>query len=71
MKSLSKTEKLERLVNSYVRKWLGLPMCPSSIGLYGKGMVQLPISSLAEEYKCAKVRLTLTHSEEVDPIGCN
>ena len=83
---LSKVEKLERLVNSYVRKWLGLPRCLSSIRLYGKGKLHLPISSLAEEYKCAKVRLEMMllersicgpncphpgHWEEVDPTGCN
>lgn len=56
---LSKVEKLERLVSTYGRKWLGLPRCLSSIGLYGKGMLDLPISSLSVEYKCAKVRLEM------------
>lgn len=56
---LSKVEKLERLVNSYARKWLGLPRCLSSIELYGKGILELPISSLAKEYKCGKVRLEI------------
>ncbi|XP_035862163.1 uncharacterized protein LOC118496075 [Sander lucioperca] len=65
---LSKVEKLERLVSSYVRKWLGLPRCLSSIGLYGKGMLHLPISSLAEEYKCAKVRLEMMLLDSSDPF---
>ncbi|KAK0156516.1 Retrovirus-related Pol polyprotein from type-1 retrotransposable element R2 [Merluccius polli] len=65
---LSKVEKLERLVNSYVKKWLGLPRCLSSIGLYGKGMLHLPISSLAEEYKCAKVRLEMMLLDSSDPF---
>ena len=65
---LSKVEKLERLVNSYVRKWLGLPRCISSIGLYGKGMLHLPTSSLAEEYKCAKVRLEMMLLDSSDPF---
>lgn len=65
---LSKVEKLERLVSSYVRKWLGLPRCLSSIGLYGKGMLHLPISSLVEEYKCAKVRLEMMLLYSNDPF---
>ena len=65
---LSKVEKLERMVNSYVRKWLGVPRCLSSIGLYGKGMLHLPISSLAEEYKCAKVRLEMMLLDSSDPF---
>ena len=52
---LSKVEKLERLVSSYVRKWLGL----QQHWALPKGMLHLPISSLAEEYKCAKVRLEM------------
>ncbi|KAM4567620.1 uncharacterized protein V3H82_011871 [Fundulus diaphanus] len=63
---LSKVEKLERLVNAYARKWLGLPRCLSSIGLYGRGMLELPITSLAEEYKCAKVRLEMTLQDSSD-----
>ncbi|XP_060929417.1 uncharacterized protein LOC133003646 [Limanda limanda] len=63
-----KVEKLERLVSSYARKWLGLPRCLSSIGLYGKGVVELPISSLAEEYKCAKVRLEMMLLDSSDPF---
>ncbi len=66
--TLSKVEKLERMVNSYARKWLGLPRCLSSIGLYGKGMLHLPISSLAEEYKCAKVRLEMMLLDSSDPL---
>ena len=65
---LSKVEKLERLVSSYARKWLGLPRCLSSIGLYGKGMLDLPISSLSEEYKCAKVRLEMMLLDSSDPV---
>ncbi|MCI0139902.1 hypothetical protein [Enterococcus faecalis] len=46
---LSKVEKLERGVNTYVKKWLGVPRCLSSVALYGKGILQLPINSLVEE----------------------
>ncbi len=65
---ISKVEKLERLVSTYARKWPGLPKCLSSTGLYGKGILELPISSLSEEYKCAKVRLEMMLTESKDPL---
>ena len=65
---LSKLEKVERLISSYARKWFGLPRLLSSIGLYGKGVLELPISGLSEEYKCAKVRLEMTLMDSRDPF---
>ena len=53
---ISSVEKMERGVSSYNRKWLGAPNCLSSVELYGKGIVQMPVSSLIEEFKCTKVR---------------
>ena len=64
---ISKVEKLERLVSSFARKWLGLPKCFSNIGLYGRGILELPVSSLVEEFKCSKVRLEMTLTESRDP----
>ena len=64
----SKVKKLERQISSYARKWLGLPWCLSSIGLYGKGVLELLISSLSEENKCAKVRLEMTLTDSRDPF---
>ena len=66
--TLSHASRLERLVNVQVRKWLGLPRCLSSIGLYGNGALSLPISGLVEEYKCAKARLEMTLKESRDPF---
>ena len=63
---ISKVEKLERVVSSFVRKWLGLPRCLTSVALYGRGTLSLPISSITEEYKSAKVRLNMTLSESQD-----
>ena len=65
--TLSHASRLERLVSVQVRKWLGLPRCLSSIGLYGNGALSLPISSLVEEYKCTKARLEMTLTESRDP----
>ena len=44
------------------------PRCPSSVALYGKGIVEWPISSLKEELKCAKVRLEMTLTQSKDPV---
>uniref|UniRef100_A0A3B3B355 Reverse transcriptase domain-containing protein n=1 Tax=Oryzias melastigma TaxID=30732 RepID=A0A3B3B355_ORYME len=66
--SLSHANRLERLVNSYVRKWLGVPNCLSSVGLYSDGVLSLPVPSLVEEFKCAKVRLDMSLSDSKDPV---
>ena len=63
----SKIEKLERLLSSFAKKWLGLPRCFSSIGLYGRIILELAVSSLTEEFKCSKVRLEMTLTESCDP----
>ncbi|XP_051239275.1 uncharacterized protein LOC127353767 [Dicentrarchus labrax] len=65
---ISKVEKLERLVSSYARKWLDLPKCLSTNGLYSKGVLDLPISSLSEEYKCTKVSLEIMLLDLGDPF---
>jgi len=36
------------------------------VGLYSKGILQLPVSALTEEFKCAKVRLEMTLIESHD-----
>ncbi|KAI2644850.1 hypothetical protein H4Q32_030713 [Labeo rohita] len=66
--SLSHVNQLERLVNTQVRKWLGLPKCVSSVRMYSKGALSLPISSLVEDFKCAKVRLHMSLTESRDPV---
>ena len=56
-------ERMEKLLSSYIRKWLGVPRCLSSVALYGKGMLQLPESSLTEEFK-VRTELLLSGSED-------
>lgn len=68
---LTTVEKMERIVTSYVKKWLGVPRCLTNISLYGKGALQLPITSLTEEYKCSKVRLQMTLKDSRDQIISN
>lgn len=63
---ITTVEKMEHIITSYMKKWLGVPRCLSNIALYGKGILELPLTSLTEEYKCSKVRLqmTLKHSRD-------
>ena len=64
---LSVAENMERLISFYIRKWLGVSRCLCTVALYGKGILQLPLSSLVEEFKCTKVRteLLLAGSKDV------
>lgn len=57
---------LERLVNSHMRKWLGLPMCLSSVRLYSDRSLSMAISGLDEEFKCARLRLDISLTESLD-----
>lgn len=57
---------MERTMTSYVKKWLGVPRCLTNINIYGKGVLELPITSLTEEYKCSKVRLQMTLKDSRD-----
>ncbi|KAK0147796.1 hypothetical protein N1851_012487 [Merluccius polli] len=50
---ISTVEGLER--NTYLRRWLGVLRSFCSIGLYSKGSkLQLPVTSVVEEYKATK-----------------
>ncbi|MDF4259815.1 hypothetical protein P3388_26120, partial [Vibrio parahaemolyticus] len=42
--------------------------CLSSVALYGKGILQLPVSSLTEEFICTKVRTELLLSGNKDVV---
>lgn len=68
---ITTVEKMERSVPSYVKKWLGVPRCLTNISLYGKGVLELPITSLIDEYKCSKVRLLMTLKDSKDQITSN
>jgi hypothetical protein len=62
-------EALERLTSRHIRKWLGIPPSFTSIGLYGRSnKLQLPLSSLVEEFKTAKTRLVLTIKDSPDEL---
>ncbi|XP_078583820.1 uncharacterized protein LOC144866333 [Branchiostoma floridae x Branchiostoma japonicum] len=64
---MTHVEGIERKVNKYIRKWLGIPPSFTSIGLYIRsGQLQLPISSVVEEFKVAKCRLVMTYKDSRD-----
>lgn len=50
-----KVEKLKSSVNTFAKKWLGLPRCLSNIRMYKRGILELPILSFAEKYKCLEM----------------
>jgi hypothetical protein len=68
---ISTVEKMERGVTGYLKKWLGVPRCLTTIGLYGDGVLKLPLTSLTEEFKCVKTRLQMTLNESQDPVVSN
>ena len=56
---LTRVETIQRHVNKFLRKWLGIPPAFTTVGLYSKSSkLQLPISSIEEEFKVAKVRVS-------------
>lgn len=65
---ISTVEKLERIVTGYIKKWLGVPWCLTYIGLHGDSVLRLPLTSLTEEFKCAKARLQMTLTESRDTV---
>ena len=63
----SRVKEIERTVSKYLRRWLGIPPSFTSIGLYGRTTrLQLPFSSLIEEFKVVKTRLVVTLRESKD-----
>ena len=60
-------ESLEKIISKHLRRWLGVPPSFSNIGLYGAtNQLQLPVSSLVEEFKVAKTRLVVTLQQSTD-----
>ncbi|XP_035665189.1 uncharacterized protein LOC118408481 [Branchiostoma floridae] len=65
--SVSTVDQIDRKANAYFRRWLGVPRCLSSVALYGKNKLNLPFSSIAEDFKLEKVRLVLELEGSQDP----
>lgn len=62
--AMTEIESLERVVNWYVCRWIGVPTSFTLIGLYSKtAQLQLPPSSIIEKFKVTKCRLVIRMSE--------
>ncbi|XP_052268321.1 uncharacterized protein LOC127869705 [Dreissena polymorpha] len=68
----SSVECLEKTISRHLRRWLGVPPSFTSIGLYGRSnQLQLPLSSLVEQFKVAKTRLVVTLMQLQDSSSRN
>lgn len=47
----SVADKMDRLANLFIKKWLGLPRCLSDVGLFDRNTLQLPLQSLSQGYR--------------------
>ena len=53
--SLTRVEKMERLISKFIKKWLGVPNSLKNVALYSSSTkLKLPTLSLVEEYKLGK-----------------
>ena len=65
---MSAVEQLERRINSFLRRWLGLPRCLSSTALYGtSNALQLPFKGLVEEFIVSRTREACQYRYSKDP----
>ncbi|KPP57125.1 hypothetical protein Z043_125183, partial [Scleropages formosus] len=67
-RNLSYMERLEGVMSKAIRRWFGVHHCLSSVALYGKWVLELPLTSVVEEFKCAKIGLELMLSGTKDPV---
>ncbi|KAK0140163.1 hypothetical protein N1851_022917 [Merluccius polli] len=66
---MTAVEGIERKVNKHLRKWLGIPPSFTSVGLYIRsGQLQLPLSSVVEEFKVAKCRAVMMLKDSPDKM---
>ncbi len=60
-------EGMEKKINKLLRRWLGVPPNFTFVGLYIKlGWLQLPLSSVEEEFKVAKCRVATIYRGSPD-----
>ena len=59
--AVSAVERIEQRCNVFIRKWLGLPRMLNTSALYGKtNSLELPVTSIVEEFKAGKARTVMT-----------
>ena len=65
----STVEAIERKINKFTRKWLGVPPGLTDVALYCKqAKLRLPLKSIVEEYKAGKVRLQMMLEDSPDEV---
>ncbi|RXN24418.1 reverse transcriptase [Labeo rohita] len=62
---MTSVERVERKINKYLRRWVGIPPSFTSVGLYIRSG-QLPLSSVVEKFKVAKCRVIMTYRDFQD-----
>ena len=67
--AISRVERIQQYSNKYLRKWLRVHSSFLKVGLYTNfGNLQLPISSLVEEFKIGKVSLHMMMKDSANEI---
>ena len=67
--TISHVEEMEWKASSYIRRWLGVPRSLLNIAFYGHNTkLQLPLSSLIEEFKVTKARLYMMLRDLEDQV---
>ena len=67
--AIFRVEQIQQYSNKYLRKWRGVPPCFSKVDLYINSVnLQLPVSSLVEEFKLGKVHLHMMMKNSADGI---
>ena len=70
--ALTHVEAMERSINKYVKKWLGVPNSLTNVAIHSsRTKLTLPVRSVVEEYKVAKARSFMTLRDSKDPVVKN
>lgn len=70
--AISHVEEMERTINGFIRRWLGVPRCLSDTALYcSDSKLNLPLSSIVEEFMVTKVRCFISLRDSPDPVVRN
>ena len=67
--AVTRVEAIERRISAFARKWLGAPRTLTSIALYSSSSkLELPLSSIVEEFKVGKARLFMMLRDSADQV---
>ena len=70
--ALTHVEAMERSINKYVKKWLGVPNSLTNVAIHSsRTKLTLPVRSVVEEYKVAKARSFMTLRDSKDHVVKN